>query len=400
MITLESDTLILQFPEVHKKAIATIEFQRTLRIPDDTKEYPLPPGLGRFPLRHTEDFKDRVPKDWLARGGLLMPLHRAEAMWIRFDNRADAYPFAIKVATGKINALSGKRWSPELSSHACDYLVTPTQPWLDGYCTSKDVVRQFVAMPLGQGYSAEEQITGKAEWGGLQIIAYPMKAVHYDRIVRERREQERREQERRRREAVLVGAAAARCAGLPRAARHSKRPGAPANAKAAVQASYSKGRAYGVEVIRQERRERVPEPQPVPAVPVAMGIGAGGRMRQEIYADPYGLDAWEQTASSRCFVTMVDATDWPRLTGSDAPTRPPTAADYAEVGLPWFDYAGTGETLPGAPELTMLKSVSEVAEEKGHDPIGGNGSVEASPVTELGPKPGASLPQPRLKTGS
>ena len=29
-----------------------IEFQRTLRIPDDGRDYCLPPGLGRFPLRH------------------------------------------------------------------------------------------------------------------------------------------------------------------------------------------------------------------------------------------------------------------------------------------------------------------------------------------------------------
>ena len=138
----------------------------------------------------------------------------------------------------------------------------------------------------------------------------------------------------------------------------------------------------------------------VPAAPVAMGIGAGGRMRQQIYADPYGIAAWDQAASSRCFVAMVDAADWARLTGGDAPTAPPTAADYAKAGLPWFDYAGAGETLPGAPELTMLKSVSEVADEKGHDPIGGNASVDAGPVIELGPKPGASLPQPRLKTGA
>lgn len=27
-----------------------VEFQRTLRIPDDGNEYPLPPGLGSFPI--------------------------------------------------------------------------------------------------------------------------------------------------------------------------------------------------------------------------------------------------------------------------------------------------------------------------------------------------------------
>ena len=54
--------------------------------------------------------------------------------------------------------------------------MIPTQPWLDGYCVEKGVIRQFVAMPLGQGYSVEEQLSGKPEWGGVQILVYPMKA--------------------------------------------------------------------------------------------------------------------------------------------------------------------------------------------------------------------------------
>ena len=34
----------------------SLVFQRTLRIPDDGRDYPLPPGLGRFPLRHIDDY--------------------------------------------------------------------------------------------------------------------------------------------------------------------------------------------------------------------------------------------------------------------------------------------------------------------------------------------------------
>ena len=32
-------------------------------------------------------------------------------------------------------------------------------------------------MPLGAGYSAEEQLTGEAQHGGLQIAVYPMQAA-------------------------------------------------------------------------------------------------------------------------------------------------------------------------------------------------------------------------------
>lgn len=34
----------------------SIVFQRTLRIPDDGTVYPLPPGLGAFPIRRVRDF--------------------------------------------------------------------------------------------------------------------------------------------------------------------------------------------------------------------------------------------------------------------------------------------------------------------------------------------------------
>ena len=56
MITLEDDALVFRCPEIHPKAQFSLSFQRTLRIPDDGRDYPLPPGLGRFALRHIEDY--------------------------------------------------------------------------------------------------------------------------------------------------------------------------------------------------------------------------------------------------------------------------------------------------------------------------------------------------------
>src|SRR4051794_108514 len=52
VIELRHDALVFSFPELHGDARLEIDFQRTLRIPDDDSAYPLPPGLGRFPLRH------------------------------------------------------------------------------------------------------------------------------------------------------------------------------------------------------------------------------------------------------------------------------------------------------------------------------------------------------------
>ncbi|CAN5733685.1 membrane protein [soil metagenome] len=185
MVELRDDALVFSFPEIHPDAVLTIEFQRTLRIPDDDTDYPLPPGLGRFPARHVDDFAERVSRDWLARGGVMLPMYQSEALWLNFSS-PHGYPFAVKVATGKINAVTGDVWSDKLTRTPQDYLSIPSQPWLDGYCVEKGIIRQFVAMPLGAGYSVEEQLTGAAEHGGIQLLVHPLRGE----VWRSRRERQ------------------------------------------------------------------------------------------------------------------------------------------------------------------------------------------------------------------
>ena len=182
MIELKNDQLIFRFPEVHKDAKCRISFQRTLRIPDDNRAYSLPPGLGEFPLNLVDDYADSVPAGWSTHGGVFLPMYQAEAMWLNFGG---SYPMAVKVAAGKINAVTGEGWENELSSQRQDYVVIPEQPWLDGFYVMEGMIRQFVAMPLGEGYTAEEQLTGEAEHGGLQIVVFPMKASLYQARRRE-----------------------------------------------------------------------------------------------------------------------------------------------------------------------------------------------------------------------
>ena len=164
MIEIKQDALFFSFPEVHHKVHLRIGFQRTLRIPDDDRDYPLPPGLGRFPLRHVDDFAKEVPELWLRHGGVMLPMYQSEALWLNFDCRDGTYPFAIKIATGKINAVSGGSWEENLNRRPQDYVVAPKQPWLDGYCVEKGVIRQFVAMPLGSGYSAKQYTEAGLPW--------------------------------------------------------------------------------------------------------------------------------------------------------------------------------------------------------------------------------------------
>ena len=96
--------------------------------------------LGRFPLRHVDDYADRLPVAWHRRGGVLLSMHQAEALWIEFDSETD-YPFALKVATGKMCAVTGDAWVARLNRDPQDYLVVPEQPWLDGYCVAKGAIR-------------------------------------------------------------------------------------------------------------------------------------------------------------------------------------------------------------------------------------------------------------------
>ena len=326
MIELKSHHLVFSFPEVHREARVSVDFQRTLRIPDDDRDYPLPPGLGSFPLAHVDDFSARVPESWLQHGGVMLPMYQSEAMWLSFHR---GYPFAIKIATGKINAVTGEPWENGLHRDPQDYLVVPEQPWLDGYCVEKGIIRQFVAMPLGAGYSAEEQLTGRAEHGGLQILVCPMKAAAY---------RKRFESAKGRRGRLEVDSA--------------------------ICCAYA-------------------EPD--------MGLAPGGRMRQEIFTDPFDFDEWDTRHVSRCFVHLCNARVWHCITGSPPPTHPPTAAEYTLAGMPWFEYYGADAgVVPGAKPLAGLDSVATLGEKKHQVPLPENESVDVSRVIELrrGLKPG------------
>ena len=255
--------------------------------------------------------------------GAVMPMNQAESMWVNFGSRGwgDGYPCAVKIATGTICAITGETWVDHLNCDPQDYVVLPEQPWLDGYSVEKGIIRQFVAMPLGEGYSVEEQLTGKSEHGGLQIVVYPMKAERYEALRRER-----------------------------------------------------------------EASKVLSDPEVQYSFAAAdMGLAPGGRMKQDIYDDKYGLDAWDQHHSSRCFVTIANSATWAAITGERPPTKPPTAGQYTKAGLPWFDYyGGDAKPLDGAKIFKGLLSVAKLAMLKGKTPLPENESVDIPIVSTVG----------------
>ena len=108
-------------------------------------------------------------------------------------------------------------------------------------------------------------------------------------------------------------------------------------------------------------------------------------MRQQIYADPYGFDAWDWGISTRFFLTLVDASQWLRITSKEPPANPPTSDDYTKAGLPWFDYYWSSPTLAGAPAFSGLKSVNEMSQDPPDATIGIEAATDRSKVVLLGP---------------
>ena len=308
-------------------------FQRTLRIPDDGKAYPLPPGLGAFPLRRVDDYASRVPSEWAAHGGVFLPLYQREAMWLSLGGPDRA----LQIGVGKSCAVSGGLFGADLRARPQNYVVSGVQPWLDGIASGHGTIRQFVAMPLGSGTTVEAQVTGEERVGGLQLRAFRPRP---GRVPEPRTDWGGCMEE-----PVLSDACAA-----PRA--KASRPAASA----------------------------------------ALGLAAGGRMKQKVYPDPHGVDAWDPDASDRVFVHLVNSALWTEITGEAAPSSPVDAASYAAAGLPWFSLYDEGAaTLTPTSTLAAVKSLAELAATKGAPPADEDRSVEPGPLVRLASRVASAL---------
>lgn len=297
----------------------SLSFQRTLRIPDDGKTYPLPPGLGAFPILRVADYKDRVPENWAKHGGVFIPMYQREALWINFRGR-HWKPNALKIAIGKVNAVSGKSWDQSLQTSEKDYLVCPPQPWLDGINAGEDMIRQFVAMPLGLGYTVEAQVTGKEEFGGIQIIVYEPKP--------------------------------------------GKFPDKPPIEQPTVFRAMS-------------------APAPMSAGGAEMGLGAGGKMRQKIYPDKHGIDTWDADNYGRVYVHIVNSMAFREITGKEPPPTPVSAKTYSQHRFPWFDLYDEHMGDVDAPDtLKNIKSIKDMDAEQGFAPQQDDDSVDVGYVVK------------------
>ncbi len=288
----------------------SVSFQRTLRIPDDGRTYPLPPGLGAFPVHRVADHHDRLPAAW-RRDGVFIPMFQREALWLGFDG-AVWKPNAVKIAAGNVNAISGDVWDETLHAEPQDYIVCPDQPWLDGINDGDGRVRQFVAAPLGSGYTIEAQVSGTDEAGGIQIVVFE-----------------------------------------PKSGRFPDHPPPMPD--------------LGPEAMAMA----------MPSAGAAMGLAAGGALRQKIYPDPYGIDAWDAANRGAIFVHIMNAEQYRDVTGREPPPTTISSKTYTDNGLPWFDlYDESRASLAPPDSLSRVKSLSELDAERERSPTDADAPVD------------------------
>ncbi|WP_151774021.1 hypothetical protein [Streptomyces abyssomicinicus] len=357
-----------------------VRFIRTLRLPE-TGTHALPPGLGSFPLRRVEDFPGTVPAEWLARGGVMLPVYLREAMWLHFGGTSR--PAALQVGVGKVCAVSGKPWSGRLSSKPQNYLPLPDQPWLDGINSGHGTVRQFVAVPLGMGATVEGQVTGEETWGGIQLQVFGLtdgKLAEWTRL--------------------RAGSAAwpPPPGPVPTPPPYSGMPPAPAPYAAMPMPAPPDNMVFGAPPPAPGAAPgapapgAVPPPAPAGAAPQrsapAMGLGAGGSMRQQVHRDTRPLSNWSDKASGRVFVHLVTPPEWRRITGEAPPPSPVDRAAYTRAGLPWFEhYDENAQDLDPSETLSGVKPVGDWLGDD-HTPWVAPGPHQ---VVQLGDAPGSPV---------
>ena len=142
-----------------------VGFMRQLRVPAEGEKVPASPSLGTFPLRRVSDYANTVPLPWLEGDGFFLPIYQREAMWLSFASPRWS-PFAVKVAVGGVNAISGREWSETLvEAEPPDYLDSSQSPWLDGFRMGDGPPRPLVGPRWEEGQDA---VT-------VKLLVYPPK---------------------------------------------------------------------------------------------------------------------------------------------------------------------------------------------------------------------------------
>jgi hypothetical protein len=83
-------------------------------------------------------------------------------------------------------------------------------------------------------------------------------------------------------------------------------------------------------------------------------------MRQRIYPDPHGLDAWNEHPTASVSVHILNSELFRQVTGFNPPPSPIDVETYIEWNLPWFElYDADRGSIPASDRLRKVKSIEE-----------------------------------------
>ncbi|KAI0381386.1 hypothetical protein F5Y04DRAFT_288960 [Hypomontagnella monticulosa] len=365
--------------EMFKPQALSIEFIRTTRVPDNDFESELPPNMGKFPLFKIRDYAHRLPPEMVAKGGVFFPVYRKEAMWINFS--ADS-PFMIKIYAGGVNVISGQHYKEDDSAGSQrlryrgslqDYVVVPKQLWLDGFAISPGVVRQFVAMPMGEGYSVEAQLTGAENIGGLQFEITPttplLAVPPYLRVTFETDTGERLTVPCSDSDSLkTIYEILEDLTGTPRNHIRLVYLNRPLYYESPRTTLGQCGITDGSIV-----KMRIECPSPGGAIAIAKfaqatpppvsGYAEGGKVRQSVREDTISASRWMKDRTVTIPVQILDTAAFRQVTGTDPPPCPIDASTYAEAGLPFFKMYEEPSTVSG--NFDAVKSINEIEQNRG-----------------------------------
>jgi hypothetical protein len=304
-----------------------VVFHRTVRVPDGRAAANLPPSLGHVELYSVKKYRDHCPGSW-EEEGFFAALHDTEAMWMSFHS--PNHPRALLVGAGGVNALTGEKLGTRLETD--NYLVTPPQPWLDGWKGKDGTVYQFVATAYkeGEGISVAEQLIGKeSKTGAIGLAVFDPKEPDKLKVKMPKREGW---------SGSMIGDDFnwTHTAG-------SYKGGSLMKSEYPV-ASCSTNRVSKSARMMSE-----------------MGLGKGGKIIQKVYADPHGLEVWQEKPSATLAVYLVNAHVFEEITG----IKVPQPVGYEAYQGHWFGMDDKEEKdVAGSSKFVGLKSaVFPAAEE-------------------------------------
>lgn len=111
-----------------------------------------------------------------------------------------------------------------------------------------------------------------------------------------------------------------------------------------------------------------------------MGIAAGGRIKQQIFMDTYGVESWDFNQRRMLKIHMVNSIAYKLITGKNPPPSPITVAEYQESGVPWFShYDENTPTIQGAGAFNNIIGVGIIDKRRGISDAHAFSGIQISP---------------------